>query len=788
MNHESLILPLAGCLPVTATGAKAQSLLYLKKKGLAVPRSYIIPAKVYNDYLISGESITAKLKDEIALLPDLSYAVRSSASEEDGSKHSCAGQFLTLIHRRGTAGLVHAITEVWHSASRFAEGDYARLSGRGNRSRGCAVILQEMVHSRLSGVSFSRNPVTGADEIVVEAVEGPGEELVQKGITPLRWKFRGKVLAEGDSAYPFYPVIRKVAAATGQLMKSTGHPVDIEWAFDGSKLWYLQLRRITGVSRLTVYSSRMAKEMLPGQIKPLVWSVNIPLVVGAKIALVEEITGPLKIKPEELVRSFSYRTYFNLDKIGKILHLFGLPPESAETMMRGDHHHMSGFRPGWKTLKHLGGILHFVRNKLRYTELFEREYLRLKENSLALQTELQNQFSPADYQSLFDQLYRNGQQLAHYNIVIPVLMRMVTKRLQKKMDKAGIPFDQKQFSVAFPQLEELSPSGAMEKIRKSLEELPSRIREEMISHDELHNHPETAALAPDVNLFMERFGHFSFSGNDFSVPKWEENPGKVWKMILAYSGGSPVNDSKPDTIRMDMAGDRQAGMVNESLRLPRKLEKMWFKTGRLMLYREQISSLYIFGYGLFRTFFLKIGQWLTEKDVIVEREDIFYLNREEVESAVFAPENNHLRDLKAIISRRKREMEESHDDILPTEIYGDEAPLITRGSLRHFRGTGVSPGAYRGKARIVQRETDFARVIRGDVLVIPFSDVSWTPVLMKAGAIVSESGGMLSHCSIIARELGIPALVSVDNACSIEEGTPVSVDGSNGILTIHDHE
>ncbi len=778
MNSEPLILPLAGRLPVTATGTKAQSLIYLKKKGLAVPRSYIIPAKVYNDYLIAGEPITTKLKDEIALLPDLSYAVRSSASEEDGSEHSCAGQFLTLTHRQGTSELVHAIAEVWHSASRFAEGDYARLYGGETRIRGCAVILQEMVNTRLSGVSFSRNPVTGADEIIVEAVEGPGEELVQKGITPLRWKFRGKVLAEGDSGYPFYPVIHKVATASRQLMKSIGHPVDIEWSYDGSKLWYLQLRRITGVSRLTAYSSRMAKEMLPGQIKPLVWSVNIPLVVGAKIALVEEITGPLLMKPEELVRSFSYRTYFNLDKIGDILRLFGLPPETAETVMRGDHHHMSGFRPGWKTLKHLGGILRFVRNKLRYPELFESEYLKLKENSLGLQTELQNPFSPADYQPLFDRLYRNGQQLAHFNIVIPVLMRMVTKRLQKKMDKAGIPFDQKQFSLVFPQLEELSPAGAMEKIRKRFEELPSRLREEIINPEELLNHLETAALALDVDSFMERFGHFSFSGNDFSVPKWKENPGEVWKMIMASGSGK----------KNDQGSAVNHGIAKGEHGLPRKLEKRWLKTGRLMVYREQISSLYIFGYGLFRSFFLKVGQWMSEKDMIGEREDIFYLNREEVEKAVFAPENHQLRDYREIIARRKREMEESRDDILPTEIYGDEAPLIKRGSLHQFRGTGVSPGSYRGKARIVHQETDFGKVTQGDVLVIPFSDVSWTPVLLKAGAIVSESGGMLSHSSIIARELGIPAVVSVDNACSIEEGTPVTVDGSNGILTIHDHE
>ncbi|MCK7540474.1 MAG: PEP-utilizing enzyme [Marinilabiliales bacterium] len=66
--------------------------------------------------------------------------------------------------------------------------------------------------------------------------------------------------------------------------------------------------------------------------------------------------------------------------------------------------------------------------------------------------------------------------------------------------------------------------------------------------------------------------------------------------------------------------------------------------------------------------------------------------------------------------------------------------------------------------------------------------MSWTPVLAKAGAIVSETGGMLSHCSIIAREMGIPAMVSVPNACAIGSGHRVTVNGSNGILTVHDYE
>ncbi len=68
--------------------------------------------------------------------------------------------------------------------------------------------------------------------------------------------------------------------------------------------------------------------------------------------------------------------------------------------------------------------------------------------------------------------------------------------------------------------------------------------------------------------------------------------------------------------------------------------------------------------------------------------------------------------------------------------------------------------------------------------MIPYSDIGWTPLFAKAKAVVSESGGMLSHCSIVAREYGIPAVVSVKNAMKIKENAIVAVDGFKGRVTI----
>lgn len=71
------------------------------------------------------------------------------------------------------------------------------------------------------------------------------------------------------------------------------------------------------------------------------------------------------------------------------------------------------------------------------------------------------------------------------------------------------------------------------------------------------------------------------------------------------------------------------------------------------------------------------------------------------------------------------------------------------------------------------------------MLVIPCSDVGWTPLFTRAGTVIAESGGIPSHSSIIAREYGMPAVVSVPGACQIPDGTPVTVDGQRGEIVVH---
>ena len=119
---------------------------------------------------------------------------------------------------------------------------------------------------------------------------------------------------------------------------------------------------------------------------------------------------------------------------------------------------------------------------------------------------------------------------------------------------------------------------------------------------------------------------------------------------------------------------------------------------------------------------------------------------------------------------------------LPEIIIGDEEPPLPRIKQvsRILKGVAASKGICQGRTRKVSGVHDFTGVQEGDILVIPHSDISWTPVFCKAKAVISESGGMLSHCAIISREYGIPAVVSVLHAMQIPEGALVSVDGHKG--------
>jgi pyruvate,water dikinase len=228
----------------------------------------------------------------------------------------------------------------------------------------------------------------------------------------------------------------------------------------------------------------------------------------------------------------------------------------------------------------------------------------------------------------------------------------------------------------------------------------------------------------------------------------------------------------------------------EELRLPaprRWMLGMIYRGARqYRLYREAISSLYTFGYGLFRPYFMALGEHFVRRGILAACDDILFLDFAEVRAAV--EDQSAGGDYAHKVAERRREMDEYRHVAIPETIYGDQPPPLTAHIGDRLTGIATSRGYYTGPARVVHGMGDFNKVQAGDVLVIPFSDVGWTPLFTKAGAVIAESGGILSHSSIVAREYNIPAVVSVNGACRLADNTRVSVDGYKGEVLVHGEE
>jgi len=357
------------------------------------------------------------------------------------------------------------------------------------------------------------------------------------------------------------------------------------------------------------------------------------------------------------------------------------------------------------------------------------------------------------------------------------MMHIYNRRLKSKLKKREIDYEQLDFISDFPELKDLSPLPHINKIRSMIDLLPDRIRSEYTKYEDLKKYPVGLPVVEEIENFLRKFGHFSESGTDFSVPKWDENPEFVLNMILK----SEPWETRSDKMDFNSLKKKYNGITSG-------LHRSYLKAGKYKIYREKISSLFIYGHGLFRSLYLSLGKEFGKYGVINSTEDIFYLSAAEINKIIDEIKAGEARSYDNLITSRKNEMVVTGDYILPSVIYGDHAPILEIGKNKNHRGVCSSAGIFTGKTRVVKGIGDFGNVKKGDVILIPFSDVSWTPVLSMSGAIVSETGGLLSHCSIIAREMGIPALASVENVCSIGNGVNVTVDGSNGILTIHDYE
>lgn len=761
-------------LDAKTVGGKAATLSQLRAWGYPVPRGYVLPAGDDPTPLIAIAQPSARQP----------LVVRSSAIGEDSAIASAAGQYLSILNVTSQDALATAIARCFGSYNNPSAARYRR--DRQLPEAGMAVIVQEQVSGVYSGVAFSRDPIARAgDAVVIEALPGPASGVVSGQQTPESYRvfLHASDLPE-DVAAPdswqlpaalSFPVegsgstpsrlIQQVAFLARHLeRRSQGMPQDVEWTFDGETLWLLQSRPITTLYPL--WTRKIAAEVIPGLIRPLTWSINRPLTCGVWGEIFTVVLGARSrgLDFTETATLHHSRAYFNASLLGEIFLRMGLPPESLEFLTLG-----AAFSkpPLSSTVRNLPGLLRLLRREMVLISAFERDRRQHLDPLLTtLAATPADQLPPDVLLSRIETILAGLRRATYYSILAPLslaLRQALFKVRDDELDASQNP--------------EVASLTALKRLAQEARHLLSRQTLDQISNAaslfaHLAEDSNGATILAQFDQFLQKYGYLSEVGTDIAVPTWQEKPYPVRELFAQFVLSPPP---EPTAAIAPTAARWQTVTVQRRLHL-----------------KGQVTEIYSRLLAELRWSFLALETNAIQAGWLKEPGDIFFLTNDEVRSQVVGQPGRLPGDLSDLVqARRDRYRHDQTLDPIPYVVYGNEPPNLSRyrpsdrPALQVLQGIAASPGWVEGTVKVVTQLQEIGDVPDSLVLVVPYTDAGWAPLLAQASGLVAEVGGRLSHGAIVAREYGIPAVMNIADAThSLHDGQRVRIDGEKGTVEI----
>lgn len=661
--------------------------------------------------------------EPVPLLRGGPYAVRSSAANEDGETHSRAGQYLTRLNVPAEE-LAAAVAEVAASGA-----------------PPIPVLVQAMVRAQWAGVVFTADPRSGdVEQVVVEWVEGLGDTLVGGMVSPQRAEFptaEVPVLPE--------PVMEAVQAA---LRVGESGPTDVEWAYGPlvgetqAQLWLLQARPITTAQpkRLALANTN-TRELFPEALRPM--STDVAQEIVRRV--VGPLLRPFGVDPTSatLLTVVRGRALFTLNPVVAWMRTMpGLrwaSPSRLAELLGGEDAALAAalarLRPGdlpfselssWAVLR--GGLRHVVGLWRHRSGTAPADLARVQAETAALAA------PPSELDDAG-------------------LLRRVQACLAETDTPAMLPAASMGFLCA----------GIAQALGRRWD-LPAARWLATTRTAGGSAGEELRGLGPDADLtaFLARWGHRASGELDVALPRWAEEPERLRAQLLA--GTRRVEPDPPEP-----TGWRAA--------LVRAIARRG-STG--LATRESFKDDLIRRVGHLRLALQELGRRLTARGLVGSADEVFFLHLDEL-AAALAGEIPDLLGRRARWEAERRAPEPPGVLVLGDAGWREPATEVGEGDLR---GLPASPGRAIGRARL-RTHGDLRPLHPGDVLLAPFTDPGWTPLLAAAGAVITDFGGVLSHASIIARELRVPAVVNCKDATRrIPDGALVEVDGTQGTVVV----
>lgn len=798
-------------------GGKGLGLAQLHKAGLPVPDAFCITTLVYNQSIQENETLKRQILNAYQRLGGGRVAVRSSATDEDGSVSSFAGQQDTILGVEGDQALIEAIEQCWQSLHSERAQVYRQQGGLQQQSLTMAVVVQRLINADVAGVLFTRDPLDASGQhMLIEASWGLGETVVSGQVMPDRFQIdrNGNEVRQRqigtksiqrtlDSLEPVPPPRQKIAclndaqlaelAELGQKVERLfGEPRDIEWAYvqsdandvDG-QFYLLQARPITtsdAVIRQQVRREEIDRLRQLASSEGTVWSrynlaESLPTPTPMTWAIIQRWTsgrGGMGM----MYRDLGFKPSSALDDVGVYDLICGRPycNLSREPL----------FYSGWLPYEHSFAKLKANPNKALYPQPVRNPAKAGVMFWLFLPFRLPLQLIGSIRQAL--RLSNISQTFAHQfrEEIVPAYLKEIEQEENESLTSLSpvellerleywihhTLYDFSRESLKPSMLANLALGNVVRLLQPRLgAERAQRILGEL-TMDANHDTETDLALAWEKLHqgelskvdFLKRFGHRGPQEMELSQPRWRE----LGQFQIGQSGQANLKEERPPIDLEQLADDAKLTGMHRTF-----LEQQVTALQTYLGLRETAKHHLMRGYAIIRRLLLELDQrWNLDGG-------IFFLLPEELPSVSTGT------DVRELIQDRRRRREIALSLDVPMVLFSDDLEAIDRPTqvveAEQLQGVPLSVGIAEAPALVLSEPMSDNLPDEAYILVCPSTDPAWVPLFRNAKGLIMETGGVLSHGAIVAREFGLPAVAGFPDVMKqITTGQRIQINGATG--------
>jgi len=781
-------------------GGKGAGLAQLVRLGMPVPDALIVTAEVYSQQAyrsdlvakirpalqksdwVEVENIARKTFSSESLDDDFSSAlsvayqkmratavsVRSSATCEDQSEASSAGQYDTYLNIQNENDLFQALRQCWASLWNRRALMYRSRLGIDHTAISMAVIVQRMVPADVSGVLFTVDPLTqDQSKIRIEAITGLGDALVSG-------KKSGKSLLvdrnfasqSGNSVTALHGMmdngqVAELCAMALKIETTLNEPQDIEFSIADQKIFLLQSRPITAMYESPVehFEPLGKPSLLDKMIKPFVDerymfaprpldNIVFGLLIGSHLYSIKECGGRVKETDEAAAKAMIWRQAYRMPPIQRIWLMFIKSIPFQYRQLKTD------WLSWWNDVpcKELEAVSKPVDiSQLGDEELFARTETIL----ITWEHQMNRRMSAA------------GGCRLEFLVTFLVALAVGPKRYRQVMADV-------MSGIQTPTVSLNDELWQLSRRARQNQELQECVRS--MDTRSLLKSEEGRKFMVSFEEFIERYGHREGSCWYLTTPTWRQDQKQVWRILASLIAA----DEPTGTLEQMQARQRSAlALVERGLHfippLSKAFSQLWNRLYRVNEFREKSHFDLTRPLDALQEISNEWGRRLMSRDILMHEGDVTMLTYDEIRQWLCEgpPPPEVVREL---VARRWATYK------LVNAAWQRERERDSNNS-KDLKGIVASPGIARGKVRIIHDEYEFNKLLPGEVLVTSYTNPAWTPLFSIAAAIITETGGAASHAAIIAREYKIPAVMAIPGATRIlKEGQEVLVDGNRGLI------